>query len=419
MRNDRSSILAADHLYFGWRLVAALALTATLLFGVSLYGFVIISTPLAQDFSWSNSQMGALVSGMWIAAPLALFGGPLIERIGPWRVIFMSIALVSVAMALLAVISEFWQLYLLRVLTGFGKVAAVTAFPIILGRWFSRRFATAMAIVWAAASAGGIFLSPVAEAINMAVGWRMTSLALALILSLAIPLSLLLRAGAPSKGAGLQQAEELSGDSLESRPDGPALDWRQLRTSRGGGQLLVILPAVAATGMAAIGILAMLPAIALASGLPQAATATLLSLTAAASMTGSMTLGWILDHLRSMGVAILIIALAVCVGVAGLAAMTVSGNILFGVGGAVGAGYAMGSIDLLWMMMIRRRFGVAAYGLLYGFWYFSLQVGYVFGGGVSGSIFDAFGAMPFLLFIGALYLPSIAFGCFAARALRR
>lgn len=64
------------------------------------------------------------------------------------------------------------MLYLLRLMMGVGKVAMITAVPIVVTTRFSRRFATAMAIVWAGGATGGFLLSPLTNLLLQNVGWR-------------------------------------------------------------------------------------------------------------------------------------------------------------------------------------------------------------------------------------------------------
>jgi len=166
-------------LHFGWRVVAASFLVTFTIYGVSIFAFIVLIQSLAVQRGWTPADTGGLVSAMWLAAPLALLAGPLAQRANPWRMIAVGIALQAVAIASMLVVTDIWQIYLLRFAMGVGKVMAIAALPMLVSPWFKTRFATAMAIVWAGGSAGGLVLSPVMDALIVDYGWQRAALIVA------------------------------------------------------------------------------------------------------------------------------------------------------------------------------------------------------------------------------------------------
>ena len=169
----------AQPFYFGWRIVFAMFLVTTTVYGNTVFGFIVLSGPLAEQFGWSATTTGTLVSAPWLIAPLALFVAPVIERLDPKRLIIFGLILQCLCLAAFGHISEFWHLYLLRLVMGVGKVVSVVAVPVMVSRWFSGRFGTAMALAWCGGSFGGVVMSPIAERLTAELGWADASLALA------------------------------------------------------------------------------------------------------------------------------------------------------------------------------------------------------------------------------------------------
>ncbi len=85
----------------------------------------------------------------------------------------------AVFVASLAGVSKFWQLYLLRVAMGFGKVMFAVTLPYIVSRWFSRRYLFALGIAWSGWSFGGLVLAPITGEVIARYGWRVACLAIA------------------------------------------------------------------------------------------------------------------------------------------------------------------------------------------------------------------------------------------------
>ena len=146
-----------------WGVAAILFFGLACLFGIALYGFIILAQPMAHERGWSAAQTGALVSAMWLASPLALFCAPIIERVGARRLFVAGLVILAIAFGSVVLVSSFWQLYLLRLAMGVGKTLCAVSVPVIVTRHFSERFGTAMAIVWSGGAVGGLAFSPLTE----------------------------------------------------------------------------------------------------------------------------------------------------------------------------------------------------------------------------------------------------------------
>lgn len=394
-------------MYFGWKVAAALFLCTFAVFGVSVYSFIVLTQPLAAQFGWSFAQTGSLVSAMWLVAPLAFLSGPVAKLAKPWRLVMFGLLIEAVVLIAMIFVTEFWQLYVLRVLMGVGKVTAIIVVPLIVSQWFSRRFATAMALVWAGGSVGGLFMSPLTEMMSSSLGWKMTAVSIACGLLVAAA-----AAGWFSRGpASPAEINELpDGDpptvghregSASVANSGPA-NWRSINF----GTASFMFVAIVGGGMGAIAILSQQPAFLQRAGLSSAASAMMLGITAAGCTLGSATIGWMLDRFRGVWSSLAVLGSLV----AGLVILALlpeaTARIVLSFVGSLSLGYAVGAAEVLWIALTKRQFGESLFPITYGGWYFAIQLGYAIGGGLGGLGLEALGQGGFLLIIAAMYLPT-------------
>jgi len=401
-------------LYFGWRIVLALFLCTLALFGVSIYSFIVLAHPLGAEYGWSATQTGAAVSAMWFAAPMALLSGPLIKRFNPWRIIFAGLLIQAVGFALLPLISSIGALYVLRLAMGIGKVTLVTAVPVIVTKWFSRRFATAMAIIWAGGSAGGFILAPTTDALLRAFGWRMSAVLIGVaMVGVVILIALLARGPASPAELGLA-ADGVPPSVTEEQPhaaaseDGAALEWRAALAHVRPWVALPMLLSVMGIGMASIAVLTQEQLVLESSGIASSLAATFLGLTAVGSLTGSASIGLLLDRAPARWSGLLVAA-AIYGGLLAFAGLHASGSAGLALPAALSCGYSFGAGEVLWITLTKRQFGTAAFATTYGGWYFALQIGYAAGGGVGGWGYERFGSMGFISLVAIMYLPAALF----------
>ena len=396
--------------YFGWRIVVALFLCTLALFGVSIYSFIVLAHPLGVEYGWSATQTGAAVSAMWFAAPMALLSGPLIRRFNPWHIIFAGLLMQAAGFAMLPFISSIEALYLVRLMMGIGKVTLVVAVPIVVATWFSRRFATAMAIIWA----GAMMKPPATDALLQMFGWRMAAGVIAAATVAAVILIALLTRG-PSSPTAMGLAPD--GDFPSARdaetasavPEaGAPLDWRAALAQVQPWVAVPMLLSVIGIGMASIAVLTQEQLVLESAGISASLAATFLGLTAVGSLTGSASIGFLLDRAPARWSGLLIAA-AIFAGLLAFAGLQTSGSAGLALVAAISCGYAFGAGEVLWITLTKRQFGTAAFATTYGGWYFALQIGYAAGGGVAGWGYERFGPMGFIGLVAIMYLPAALF----------
>ena len=179
-----------QRVYYGWVVVAALALTETVSWGILYYAFSVFLVPMRRELGWSDATLtGAYSLALLVSGLAAPFVGRWIDRRGPR-------ALMTAGSALGVLLVLAWSLVgggaaYYAVWAGIGLAMAATlydpAFAAITA-WFERDRAKAfLAVTVAAGFASTIFL-PVSGWLVAALGWRPALIALALVLAvLTIP----------------------------------------------------------------------------------------------------------------------------------------------------------------------------------------------------------------------------------------
>jgi MFS family permease len=141
----------------------------------------------------------AVVTSVYGLGMLAMgFGGPfaglLLDRIGPRGLVLAGLACAGGGTLLASQAAAVWQLHATLGLTAGLASAALgsVTFAGLLGRWFSARLGTALAVVWSAGSVGVMVISPLAQALIQSHDWRFAYWWLGLaMLVLVVPVALL------------------------------------------------------------------------------------------------------------------------------------------------------------------------------------------------------------------------------------
>src|ERR1051325_3722374 len=149
--------------YPGWRGVAACYLAALCCWGFGLYGHGVYLTELHRLHGWPTALISSAVTGFYLfTAALVVFVSDAITRFGPRLVMLIGACCFGTAVALLAVIAELWQLYLVYLLMAVGAASMhVGAITNVVGLWFDHQRSLALSLALNGASSGGILITPV------------------------------------------------------------------------------------------------------------------------------------------------------------------------------------------------------------------------------------------------------------------
>jgi MFS family permease len=230
--------------FYGWVIVAAAFITMAIAVNART-AFSLLFPPVVDEFGWERATTaGAFSFGFMVSAVLSPLLGKLMDRFGPRAVMELGVGLMGVGLLLASFVSQPWHLYLtLGVLVGAGGVClGYTGQALFLPNWFVRRRGLAMSIAFSGVGIGSIVLLPAIQSFIDARGWRMTSIAMGiLVIVLLAPLNLVVRKRPEELGLSPDGDEANTASSPGGRIDNvidkvwAAVDWtlaRAMRTSR-------------------------------------------------------------------------------------------------------------------------------------------------------------------------------------------
>jgi MFS family permease len=192
--------LMRRHLSIPWlvALVTFLVLLASAAFRSSM-GVMLV--PFELEFGWTRSAISLAVSvNLVLYGVTAPFAAALMERFGIRQVAIVALSLISLGTGLTVFMTASWQLVLLwGVLVGLGVGSTALVFgALIANRWFVKRKGLVIGILGAAWATGQLVFLPVITASIDAFGWRSSSLAIAAMSALLIPVVWLVIADRPA-----------------------------------------------------------------------------------------------------------------------------------------------------------------------------------------------------------------------------
>jgi len=167
-----------------WRLVAALAVTQTVGYGVLYYAFAVLLQPIAADLHASTTDVtGALTASVLAGAAMAVPVGRWLDRHGGRALMTTGSLLATVLVAGWSQVHSLVALY--AILIGIGITAAMVlyepAFAVVVS-WFepARRAQAVLAVIVVAGFASTIFM-PLTGVLVDRYGWRSALLLLAVL----------------------------------------------------------------------------------------------------------------------------------------------------------------------------------------------------------------------------------------------
>ncbi len=376
-----------------WSTVAACALCLMLSVGtLLLYSFSVFIRPLAAQFHWTRTQIsGALTIGQFAVALTCPFWGALVDRFGPRRVILPSIIGMSVAYGSLAFLTpHIGHLYLTFALfTILGGAAAPVGYAAVLVRSFERHLGLALGFALMGIGLGASLLPKAATWLTLTHGWRLAYATIALAtLILTIPAALFATRHAKLPAAALTHVKVAVLPLITTRAFLLMCSIFILLGAASGGTLAHFVPLMGDRGMS------------------PAQAANVVSLAGIMVILGRAGIGWLLDRFNTArllaGVAgIILTALVVLLASHSKASGYVASLL---VGSVLGA-----EVDFT-AFMVRRYFGNAAFGRLYGIAFGAFSLGVGVGPLLMGMSFDRLGSYRpgLLLFVGLSALAALA-----------
>ena len=355
---------------------AAIGLAFSALFAVSAIrtAFAVLYPAMVADLGWSVGQVTAAFSaGLLVYAPTALAIGLLVDRAGCRVTMLGGCACLAVGMALVAVATELWHLYVAFILAGgLGSAAVgfITAVKVVSLR-AGRRFASAFALAYLGFGVGTLVAGPAVQGVLELAGWRGGALAVAVLVVVGLlPLVALL---APGRDA--QPRAEAGAGTAPGRPAG---GWAF---------------AVFFVGNFMLGYLYLVPthqvAHSLEAGFAPMTAATAAGLWGALGAIGGVAGGWALERWGS-GRLVILGVLLFGAGTASLIVHTPEASWLLGLF-IVGSGFGRGTLSLPLVAGQTRAFAGPRLGRLTGVLDLGYGSGAFLGPWLTGVVHDVAG----------------------------
>ncbi len=170
---------------YGWTIVAVLAVTETVSWGVLYYAFAVFQVPMQQELGWSKSELTGAFSLALATSALAAFPvGRWLDRHTPR--LLMTLGSVAGALLVLAWsrVHDLLLFYLVWVGIGLAMACVLyeAAFTVIT-KWFRARRRHALTAVTLMGGFASFVFSPLSNRLIDAQGWRDALITLAVILA--------------------------------------------------------------------------------------------------------------------------------------------------------------------------------------------------------------------------------------------
>jgi MFS family permease len=148
--------------YFGWRVVFACFLMALACWGFGLYGHSVYLAELQRLHGWPASLIaGASTATYILNGVLVIFTSNALARFGVRRFVLFGVATLGLAIVMLALAREPWQIYAAYLTMSFGWLGlGLVTIPTIIAKWFTRKRGLAISLALNGASFGGIVVAP-------------------------------------------------------------------------------------------------------------------------------------------------------------------------------------------------------------------------------------------------------------------
>lgn len=351
----------------GWITVAVAFTSMAVVFGVA-YSFGAFFAPMAAEFG-TGSGATSLVFGVtaccWFV--LGSVSGRAVDRFGPRPVLLVAALALGAGLLVTAAVRDLWVGYLTYGL-GVGVAVACGYVPMVavVGAWFERRRAIALAVAVSGIGIGTLAGAPLAAALIDAVGWRQTHVvfgiggaALLLVCALVVR-----RPPAPTSGPSMPVGELVR-----------TVAFRSMYAATLLSSLALFVPFV------------FLPATALALGASAVAAAALVGVIGVSSVVGRLAMGTVAERFGRIAT----FRASFAVLGSSFAIWFVAGSypVLVVFAAVLGVGY--GGWIALQPAVIAELFGLRGLGGVVGLVYTSGGIGALLGAPVAGLLVDVTG----------------------------
>jgi MFS family permease len=400
--------------FYGYIILALCLINMVMMRGVT-GSFSVYYLALLENFGWSHSDGASIASVNFLVYALAApFVGFAFDRFGPRFLMPLGGALVGVGLLLSGFGNSLWNFYLsYGVVTALGQGAlGFVGHNALISFWFVRRRATAIGIATMGQGLGALIMIPLTEFLISRFGWRLTFMATAALILLAVvPANALLQRRDPQDVGQLPDGD-LVPASQPSDPQAqnriPQRDWT-LRAALGSAPFWGITMGHLALGTALFMINTHIVAHLVSLGFNKLVAAFVAGLIGFVRIGGTVLWGFISDKLgrdQTYAIAVLVTlaGLGCLIALSGASPMwfVYLAAVLYAIGHSAG-NPTYGSV-------IADIFSGHKVGLIFGFLEISFGLGSAFGAWIGGYLFDLTGTYrwPFSLCLVCFAISGLA-----------
>ena len=183
--------------YYGWALVGALGLTATVSYGVLSYALAVFIAPMSAELGWTKTEItGAYSLAQLVAGAAAIPVGRWVDRHGARALMTAGSLLATALLVLWSRVESLAAFYALFAAMGVALAAVLyePAFAVV-ATWFRRDRGRALTLLTFLGGFASVIYVPLATQLVARLGWRGALLALAAVLAAltVVPHALVLR----------------------------------------------------------------------------------------------------------------------------------------------------------------------------------------------------------------------------------
>lgn len=377
--------------------VAAIAFLSTgMSVGMTSYGFGVFVEPLENEFGWTRAQINAGFSIGFVTALASPLAGTLIDRIGPRRVMFVSLLVMAAGMSLRPYMSELWHWYGLSALVALGLAGSATL-PAgkLVGIWFPRTRGRMMGTVASGNNLGGAIVVPLATWLVAISGWELAYTVFGVALAALSVVVVLVVRDRPADRAGsvAAPADEEASATVRAVLRSPVF--------------LLLAAGLTASAFTHPLMVTQLQPHLENEGLSRGLAATLLTVSALASLSSKIVMGWLSEHITARNATIVSLLVVSC----GIGLFIVAGSSWVVWPAVLVFGLGLGGFGALRSLVVQEAFGMKAFGGIMGAFNFLTVLPIVVGPLLAGLTYDAtgsyglaFGAAIGIFLTGALFL---------------
>jgi MFS family permease len=373
-------------MYYGWRVVAVCFVAASFTWGFGVYGASVYLSQITTSLGWPVALVSGGVTAFYFsnAASIAVVGGS-VGRFGARPVFLVGTLMLAGGIAAMGQVAAIWQLYAAFMLIGLGYAClSLTGLTAALSPWFERYQGRSIAVALMGASIGGMVVVPLLVLAIARFGFAHAMAGSAVLTaSVLLPLAgVVLRYRGPA--------------DLGLVPDGGAMGDAVSRPSSGARWTRRQAMGTAAFWTAALGF-----AVGLAAQvgffthqvnfsrpfLGAEGAGWLAGATGFANLLGRLVLARIADQVPVRRYSAALFGVQALV----LVVLALAGGAVAMIATCLVYGFCLGQITTLSPIVVRREFGAASFGSIYGMAATVIQLISALGPSVYGVLHDVFG----------------------------